>query len=257
MGCCSSSADDVVYEDKVIMVDKPSSDAMQQKGEENPPIAAVEAIVTPVAASIRTEEVNPIANRACFGAGCYWGTEKFFKYNFGKKNRRGRINNAAVGFMGPADAPDNPTYKEVCGGYTGHVEVYEMKFTGDLNYFEDMVRFFFQFHDPTTKKRQGNDVGTQYASVVYCYSQAQFDIATRVRGELQQLLDDGKLNCYENKTVCTDVRMATKFYPAHQEHQDYLANNPNGYCNHRIRFKEWPAIPSAKDTTILSTSPLQ
>lgn len=125
MGCCSSSADDVVYEDKVIMVDKPSSDcnlvAMQQKGEENPPTAAVEAIVTPVAAAIRTEEVNPIANRACFGAGCYWGTEKFFKYNFGKKNRRGRINNAAVGFMGPADAPDNPTYKEVCGGYTGDI----------------------------------------------------------------------------------------------------------------------------------------
>ena len=124
MGCCSSSADDV-YEDNVIMVDKPSSESnpvvMLQKEEENPSAAAdaVEAVVTLATVAVKTEEVNPNANRACFGAGCYWGTEKYFKYYFGKRNLRGRIKNAAVGFMGPTDAPDNPTYKEVCGGYTG------------------------------------------------------------------------------------------------------------------------------------------
>jgi len=253
MGCCSSSADDV-YEDNVVVADKPSVESnpvsvLQQEGTVNP----VEAVVKP--APVRTEKVNPNANRVCFGAGCYWGTEKFFKYHFVKRNRRGRIIDGLVGFMGPTDAPDNPTYKEVCSGYTGHVEVYEMQFSGGLSYFEDLVRFFFQFHDPTTKKRQGNDVGTQYTSVVYCYTQAQFDIATRVRNELQQLLDEGKLNCYENKTVHTDVRMATKFYPAHKEHQDYLTNNPNGYCNHSIRFKEWPAVslPAAAS----SNTPLQ
>lgn len=124
MGCCSSSADDV-YEDNVIMVDKPSSESnpvvMLQKEEENPSAAAdaVEAVVTLATVAVKTEEVNLNANRACFGAGCYWGTEKYFKYYFGKRNLRGRIKNAAVGFMGPTDAPDNPTYKEVCGGYTG------------------------------------------------------------------------------------------------------------------------------------------
>lgn len=194
-----------------------------------------------VESSLPNERKN-LAVRACFGAGCYWGTEKFFYYNFGKNNTTGSITDANVGFMGPESAPANPTYKEVCSGATGHVEVYDFEYSGGLLYYEALVRFFFQFHDPTTVKRQGNDKGTQYASTIFCYDQAQFEIATKVKKELQDILNAKKLTCFEEQTVTTHITMATKFYPAHKEHQDYLANNPNGYCNHRMRFQEWPKL---------------
>ena len=183
---------------------------------------------------------DTIANRACFGAGCYWGTEKYFRHDFAKKNKNGSIGDCAVGFMGPTDAPSNPSYEEVCSGRTGHVEVFEFSFTGGASYYEDLVRFFFQFHDPTTYNRQGNDTGTQYASVIYCYDQKQFDIATKVKGELQTILNARKLKCFDAYKVATDIRMSSTFYPAHKEHQDYLMANPRGYCNHKIRFSEWP-----------------
>lgn len=181
--------------------------------------------------------------KACFGAGCYWGTEKFFRYDCAKKNKHlGTLISGEVGFMGPASAPADPTYKEVCSGSTGHVEVYEIEFSGGAAYYEALVRFFFQFHDPTTMNKQGNDRGTQYASVIYCYNEEQVAIATRVKEELQALMDAGKLGAkvYSNGWIATDIRQATLFYPAHEEHQDYLTVNPHGYCNHRIRFKEWP-----------------
>jgi len=181
--------------------------------------------------------------KACFGAGCYWGTEKFFKYNFSKKfPELGAIVNGTVGFMGPKDAPANPTYREVCSGATGHVEVFQFEYSGGDEYYEQIVRFFFQFHDPTTPDRQGNDKGTQYASVIYCYTEKQLKIATQVKEELQNLLDERRLRCYKDNTVTTDIRMHSIFYPAHDEHQDYLAVNPNGYCNHKIRFEDWPSM---------------
>lgn len=145
--------------------------------------------------------------------------------------------------MGPADAKKNPSYKEVCSGSTGHVEVYDLEYDGGEQTFEQLVKFFFQFHDPTTFNKQGNDAGTQYASVIYCYDVKQMNIASRVKDELQQLLDSGKLeNVYSGNRVTTSIRKATIFYPAHEEHQEYLAKNPNGYCNHRIRIKEWPTM---------------
>lgn len=213
----------------------------------------------PVAADRLLEEVEsgvpvptstPDATRACFGAGCYWGTEKYFYHDFGKRNQTGAITDGRVGFMGPDSAPKDPTYKEVKGGYTSHVEVFEFEYTGGRAYYEALVRFFFQFHDPTTLKRQGNDIGTQYASVIYCYDQAQTEIATRVKAELQQLLDAGKITCFEGKTVTTDIRPATVFYTAHPEHQDYLTVNPDGYCNHRIRFPEWPSLEAAPEAAV-------
>ncbi len=187
------------------------------------------------------QKIFDISNKACFGAGCYWGTEKYFFHDFNKRNNNGKINNGQVGFMGPESAPVNPNYKDVCSGSTGHVEVYNLEFTGGADFYEALVRFFFQFHDPTTFNKQGNDKGTQYASVIYCYDKAQFDIAHKVRDELQELIDERKITCFTEKKVNSDIRMSTIFYPAHSEHQDYLANNPNGYCNHRIRFSEWPA----------------
>jgi len=183
---------------------------------------------------------SEISQRACFGAGCYWGTEKYFRYDFVKKYKNVSVTDTAVGFMGPAGAAANPSYRDVCSGRTGHVEVFEFNFTGGSETYEQLVRYFFQFHDPTTLNKQGNDKGTQYASVIYCYDQAQFDIATRVKSDLQRLLDARKLTCFSSATVSTDIRLSTKFYPAMDEHQDYLHENPNGYCNHRIRFNSWP-----------------
>lgn len=142
--------------------------------------------------------------------------------------------------MGPPDAPKNPTYKEVCSGETGHVEVYDLTYTGNDSTYEELVRFFFQFHDSTTVDRQGNDKGTQYASVIFYYDDIQMNIAMKVREELQQLIDNNVLTCFTNKKVETQLRPATEFFRAHDEHQQYLMNNPKGYCNHKMRFNEWP-----------------
>jgi peptide-methionine (S)-S-oxide reductase len=145
--------------------------------------------------------------------------------------------------MGPKSAKPNPSYREVCTGVTGHVEVYDLTYEGDEKAYEALVRHFFMFHDPTTKDRQGNDRGSQYASVVYTYDGAQRDIALRVKAELQQLVDSGKVSAYSGRAVETQVADATTFYPAEDYHQEYLDKNPGGYCNHGYRFTStalWP-----------------
>lgn len=187
--------------------------------------------------------------RACFGAGCYWGTENFFKFDFANKYLfLGKIISGQVGFMGPENAPENPSYRQVCSGETGHAEIFDFEFTGGREYYEELVRYFFRFHDPTTLNRQGNDKGTQYASVIFCYNQDQFFIANKVKKELQQMINDKILpaGTYKESIVSTKIRMVTKFYPAHEEHQEYLHKNPNGYCNHRIRFRDWPLLSSTQ-----------
>lgn len=123
--------------------------------------------------------------------------------------------------MGPPTSPANPTYKQVCSGSTGHVEVYDFEYTGGADTYEALVKFFFQFHDPTTFNAQGGDTGTQYASVIYTYTPEQFEIASRVKSELQSHLDRGFTTSYANKQISTDVRTATTFFPAHGEHQAY------------------------------------
>ena len=184
--------------------------------------------------------------RVSLGAGCYWGTEKFIKDVFPKRseNPEGSIITGKVGFMGPKSAPANPSYKDVCTGKTNHVEVYDVTFTGGAAYFEAMIKFFFMFHDPTTMNRQGNDSGTQYASVIYCYNQEQFEIATRVKEELQNLINKKMLkSAYSSFRVTTSIRMVeAPFFEAHAEHQAYLQNNPSGYCNHGFKFRTWPDL---------------
>lgn len=177
---------------------------------------------------------------ATLGAGCYWGTEKFYAKNFAKKYP-GSILGAAVGFMAPGAAKANPSYQEVCSGTTGHVEVVQIKFDETKASYEDVIRFFYEFHDPTTLNRQENDAGTQYSSVIYTYGPEQADIARKVTKEVQDLLTAGQRLGYKNHEVHTAVIPATTFYPAHAEHQRYLEANPNGYCNHRIRFT-WEAL---------------
>jgi len=183
-----------------------------------------------------------VSKRACFGAGCYWGTDKFFKVDFNKKFPN-TIKSGMVGFMNPdPNGQKKPSYREVCTGRTGHVEVYDFEWTGDATTYENMVKFFFQFHDPTTLDRQGNDRGTQYASAIFCYDEEQKKIAQKVKAELQELINKGKIGNYASKTVTTAIHDATTFYAAQGDHQDYLVNNPFGYCNHAYRFKDWPKL---------------
>lgn len=186
-----------------------------------------------------------VTNTFALGAGCYWGTEKFIKKDFQKKHPNS-IHHATVGFMSPdPNAIKNPTYRQVCSGSTGHVEVLNIELSNDNTneeVFEDLIRFFFQFHDPTTLNRQGNDVGTQYASVIFTNDDVQERIAKKVIAELQALMDTGKIQQFSKKKVETVVTKANTFYEAHAEHQEYLENNPYGYCNHRIRFHEWPEL---------------
>jgi peptide-methionine (S)-S-oxide reductase len=152
----------------------------------------------------------------------------------------GKVVEGNVGFMGPATAKKDPSYKEVCTGTTGHVEVYDLKFEGGETAYENLVKHFFMFHDPTTLNRQGNDRGTQYASAIFVYDDKQKEIATRVKKELQELINKSKIPGYQNKEVVTHITEATTFYPAHEEHQEYLEKNPGGYCNHGYRFSHWP-----------------
>ena len=108
---------------------------------------------------------------ATFGAGCYWGTEKYFATNFAKQHPKAILGHA-VGFMSPNDnAIENPKYREVCGGKTSHVEVLHLRFDSNIVKYEDLVKYFFTFHDPTTKNQQGNDKGTQYASVIFYHTE--------------------------------------------------------------------------------------
>lgn len=137
---------------------------------------------------------------------------------------------------------ENPTYRQVCSGSTGHVEVLEVELNDPDKNFEELIKFFFMFHDPTTLNRQGNDVGTQYASYIFCDGEEQIKIANKVKDELQAAMDAGKVKSYVGKKVETAIGPMTTFYPAHEEHQEYLMKNPNGYCNHRFRFKEWPVM---------------
>lgn len=193
-----------------------------------------------------------ITGTLCVGAGCYWGTQKYYETDFKKKFPHILSGDGIgeVGFMGPETAPINPTYRQVCSGETGHVEVYMVKFVPSSKNYRELIKFLFQFHDPTTLNRQGNDTGTQYASVIYCYDDEQYRIANVIKNELNELLKDKKVKfetnrAFKNTEVTTDIRRATKFFPAHAEHQQYLEMGRGSYCNHRIRFKSWPFKPDS------------
>ena len=147
--------------------------------------------------------------------------------------------------MSPWEQPNipKPSYQQVCRGDSGHIEVLYVILNEPEQHFEEVIRFFFQFHDPTTHNRQGNDQGFQYASWIFCDDSQQYQIAMRVRQELQALLDAKALA----RGTFVGTKVTTKVTPGSLRtftaaHQEYLAKNPNGYCNHRIRFKQWPTI---------------
>jgi len=196
----------------------------------------------------------PIASTLALGAGCYWGTEKYIVKDFQKKYP-GCIANAKVGFMSPdINAMKDPSYRQVCSGSTGHVEVLNIELTPKASktpeIFEDMIKHFFMFHDPTTLNKQGNDSGTQYGSVIFTSDETQKQIADKVKNELQGYIDTKKVKTYQKSKVETLVTDYTTFYVAEKGHQEYLDKNPSGYCNHRYRFKIWPFSDVTSDAEL-------
>lgn len=209
------------------------SDQLRNTEQEQPRPKVVKAGPAPEASA-------KISNKLALGAGCYWGTEKYVKKDFQKKFP-GAIKEAKVGFMSPLDKPriKNPTYFEVCSGRSGHVEVLFVELNDPQKHFEELCRFFFTFHDPTLKDRQGNDRGFQYSSWIFCGDDEQFEIAKRVKGQLQIAIDQKVVKVFQDRWVVTKICELKEFTVAQAAHQEYLFKNPNGYCNHRIRMKQW------------------
>ena len=153
---------------------------------------------------------------AVFGMGCFWGAERIFWQAPG-------VYTTAVGYAG--GFTPNPTYEEVCSGSTGHAEVVLVVFDPTVTSFEEMLRLFWENHDPTQGMRQGNDVGTQYRSAVYYESPLQQAAAERTRETYAPLLRERGYG-----EVSTEIAPAGPFYYAEDYHQQYLAKNPGGYC---------------------------
>lgn len=152
---------------------------------------------------------------AVFGGGCFWCTEAVFKMLKG-------VISIAPGYSG--GTTENPTYEEVCGGTTGHAEVIYIEFDPMKITYRDLLTVFFGSHDPTTKNRQGNDLGTQYRSVVFYSTPEQ-------QKEAKRFIDEINASNPEGKLVVTDIDPLDKFYPAENYHHDYYAKNPgNRYC---------------------------
>ena len=156
------------------------------------------------------------SQRAIFGMGCFWGAERKFWEAPG-------VYATAVGYAG--GFTPNPTYEEVCSGRTGHTEAVLVVFDpGDTSYAQ-MLKIFWESHDPTQGMRQGNDIGTQYRSGIYCYSSSQVDAAEASREQFQRHLGNAGLGL-----ITTEIEPASEFYYAEEYHQQYLAKNPGGYC---------------------------
>jgi peptide-methionine (S)-S-oxide reductase len=154
--------------------------------------------------------------QALFGLGCFWGAERRFWETPG-------VYTTAVGYA--AGITPNPDYKEVCTGMTGHNEVVLVVYDPSIVSYDDLLKVFWETHDPTQGMRQGNDVGTQYRSGIYVYNEAQLAAASASRESYQ-----GRLTGKGLGTITTEIIEAPVFYYAEDYHQQYLARNPGGYC---------------------------
>ena len=154
--------------------------------------------------------------RALFGMGCFWGAEKKFWSVPG-------VYSTAVGYAG--GSTPNATYREVCTGMTGHNEVVLVVFDPAATSYEQLLKVFWENHDPTQGMRQGNDVGTQYRSGIYYFDEAQKRAAESSRDLFQKQLEGSGYG-----TITTEILSAPEFYYAEDYHQQYLAKNPDGYC---------------------------
>ena len=156
------------------------------------------------------------SEKALFGLGCFWGAERIFWQTPG-------VWVTAVGYAG-GETP-NPTYEEVCSGKTGHNEVVLVVFDPKVVTYAELLRLFWESHNPTQGMRQGNDVGTQYRSGIYTFGPEQKKAA-----EASKAMYEAELKKKGYKAVSTEIRDAGEFYFAEDYHQQYLAKNPAGYC---------------------------
>ena len=153
---------------------------------------------------------------AVFGLGCFWGAERKFWQQAG-------VFSTSAGYAG--GATPNPTYEEVCSGRTGHTEVVRVIFDPKIVSYGDLLKLFFENHDPTQGMRQGGDIGTQYRSAIYTTSPAQKAAADQAKTAYEQ-----KLRAAGFGAITTEIDNAPEFFYAEDYHQQYLAKNPNGYC---------------------------
>jgi len=156
---------------------------------------------------------------ATLAGGCFWGVEELFRSLPG-------VIDTTVGYTG--GTTENPNYNVVKTGRSGHAESLQIVFDPARITFEDILAYFFRLHDPTTANRQGNDVGTQYRSAIFYHGDKQKETAERVK---EKVARSGK---WRSKVV-TEIVPATKFYPAEDNHQDYLQKYPTGYTCHYLR----------------------
>jgi peptide-methionine (S)-S-oxide reductase len=153
---------------------------------------------------------------AQFGLGCFWGAERVFWEMPG-------VYSTAVGYAG--GETKNPTYDEVCSGFTNHTEAVLVVFDPKQVGYEELLKKFWEGHDPTQGMRQGNDAGTQYRSAIYTYGEEQSAAALASKEAFEQLLKQKGFG-----PITTEIRAAPEFYYAEEYHQQYLAKNPGGYC---------------------------
>jgi peptide-methionine (S)-S-oxide reductase len=153
---------------------------------------------------------------AQFGMGCFWGAERVFWQMPG-------VYSTAVGYAG-GDTP-NPSYEEVCSGFTNHTEAVLVVFDPKLVSYEELLKRFWESHDPTQGMRQGNDAGTQYRSAIYTYGEEQARLARETKAAFEKALKAKGFG-----PITTEIAPAPEFYYAEDYHQQYLGKNPNGYC---------------------------
>ena len=154
-------------------------------------------------------------NSIIFGAGCFWGVERKFWTLDG-------VTMTSVGYAGGSSI--NPTYEDVCSGETGHAEVVKVSFNDSLR-LEDLLKIFWECHDPTQGMRQGNDIGSQYRSVIYTANEKDYKSAKSSLDIFQEALTETGYG-----SITTEIKQLTSYHLAEEYHQQYLAKNPNGYC---------------------------
>ena len=154
--------------------------------------------------------------QAVFGMGCFWGAERLFWKLPG-------VYSTAVGYAG--GETKNPSYEEVCSGFTNHAEVVLVVFDPKVVRYEELLKVFWEGHDPTQGMRQGNDAGSQYRSTIYAYGDEQVEAAKKSKEAFEKALKAKGFG-----PITTEIRAAPAFYYAEDYHQQYLGKNPNGYC---------------------------
>jgi len=198
--------------------------AAQQLGGNNaqaePPMQSGSSAKEKMVADTDTDTTEAMGEKnletASFGAGCFWCVEAVFQKLKG-------VESITSGYMG--GHTENPTYKQICTGNTGHAEIIQIKYDPALIEFKDLLQVFWKTHDPTTLNRQGNDTGTQYRSAVFFHDETQKELAVKYKAKLNE---SGAFR----SPIVTEIVAAAKFYPAEKYHQNYwnTEGQSSGYC---------------------------